>query len=324
MEPWEEHAIQRPHLPAHVTVYEVGPRDGLQNEAETLPVKVRAEYVDRLTEAGLPAIEVGSFVSPKAIPQLADTGDVFARIHRASGTRYPALVPNLKGLERAIAAGVREIAVFTAASETFNRHNINAGVDESIERFRPVVSRAREERIRVRAYVSTAFGCPYEGLVSPDAVREVVHKLLDLPVDEISLGDTIGVATPAGVYDVIETLYDSGVTRAVLALHFHDTRGTGLANVYAGLQCGVPTYDSSAGGLGGCPYAPGAAGNLATEDLIYLLEGLGIETGVDLLKVVEASRFLAQSIGRRPPSRYLAAVWGDGGVSLIDRAERPE
>jgi len=324
MEPWEEHAIQRPHLPAHVTVYEVGPRDGLQNETETLSVEVRAEYVDRLTEAGLPAIEVGSFVSPKAIPQLADTGDVFARIHRASGTRYPALVPNLKGLERAIEAGVREVAVFTAASETFNRHNINAGVDESIERFRPVVSRAREEKIRVRAYVSTAFGCPYEGQVSPDAVREVVHKLLDLPVDEISIGDTIGVATPAGVYDVIETLYDSGVTRAVLALHFHDTRGTGLANVYAGLQCGIPTYDSSAGGLGGCPYAPGAAGNLATEDLIYLLEGLDIETGVDLLKVVEASRFLAQSIGRRPPSRYLAAVWGNGGVSPIDSAERPE
>ena len=312
MEPWEEHAIQRPHLPAHVTVYEVGPRDGLQNETETLSVEVRAEYVDRLTEAGLPAIEVGSFVSPKAIPQLADTGDVFARIHRASGTRYPALVPNLKGLERAIEAGVREIAVFTAASETFNRHNINAGVDESIERFRPVVSRAREEKIRVRAYVSTAFGCPYEGQVSPDAVREVVHKLLDLPVDEISIGDTIGVATPAGVYDVIETLYDSGVTRAVLALHFHDTRGTGLANVYAGLQCGIPTYDSSAGGLGGCPYAPGAAGNLATEDLIYLLQGLNIETGISLLKVVEASRFLAQAIGRRPPGRYLAAVWGNG------------
>lgn len=312
MEPWEEHAIQRPHLPAHVTVYEVGPRDGLQNEAETLSVEVRAEYVDRLTEAGLPAIEVGSFVSPKAIPQLADTADVFARIHRASGTRYPALVPNLKGLEGAIEAGVREIAVFTAASETFNRHNINAGVDESIERFRPVVSRAREEKIRVRAYVSTAFGCPYEGAVSPDAVREVVHKLLDLPVDEISIGDTIGVATPAGVYDVIETLYDSGVTRAVLALHFHDTRGTGLANVYAGLQCGVPTYDSSAGGLGGCPYAPGAAGNLATEDLIYLLQGLSIETGISLLKVVEASRFLAQALGRRPPGRYLAAVWGNG------------
>jgi len=185
-------------------------------------------------------------------------------------------------------------------------------VDESIERFRPVVARAREEKIRVRGYVSTAFGCPYEGPVSPDAVREVVHKLLDLPVDEISLGDTIGVATPAGVYDVVETLYDSGVTRAVLALHLHDTRGTGLANVYAGLECGIPAYDSSSGGFGGCPYAPGAAGNLATEDLIYMLEGLGIQTGVNLSKVVEASRFLANAFGRRPPGRYLSAVWESG------------
>jgi len=309
MEPWEEHAIKRPHLPERVTVYEVGPRDGLQNEKESLPVEVRVEYVDRLTESGLPAIEAGSFVSAKAVPQLADTEEVFRRIHRASGTRYPALVPNVRGLERAIAAGVREVAVFTAASETFNRHNINAGVDESIERFRPVVSRAREEKIRVRGYVSTAFGCPYEGTVSPEAVREVVHKLLDLPVDEISIGDTIGVATPAGVYEVVETLYDSGVTRGVLALHFHDTRGTGLANVYAGLQCGIASYDASSGGLGGCPYAPGAAGNLATEDLLYMLEGLRIETGVSLPKVVEASRFLAGALGHRPPGRYLAAVW---------------
>jgi len=176
MESWEGHAIRRPHLPEHVTVYEVGPRDGLQNEAETLPVDVRAEFVDRLADSGLPAVEAGSFVSPKAIPQLADTEEVFARIHRASGTRYPALVPNLRGLERAIEAGVREIAVFTAASETFNRHNINAGVDESIERFRPVVTRAREEKIRVRGYVSTAFGCPYEGAVSPDAVRDTLSR----------------------------------------------------------------------------------------------------------------------------------------------------
>ncbi len=310
MEASEDYAIRRPRLPSRVTVYEVGPRDGLQNEGRTLPTEVKVEFVDRLTEAGLPAIEVGSFVSPKAIPQLADTEEVLRRIHRGSGTRYPALVPNLRGLERAIDAGVLEIAVFTAASETFNRHNINAGVDESIERFRPVVTRAREEKIRVRGYVSTAFGCPYEGRISPEAVREVVHKLLDLPVDEISLGDTIGVATPAGVYDVIETLYESGVTRSVLALHFHDTRGTALANVYAGLQCGIATYDSSAGGLGGCPYAPGAAGNLATEDLLYLLEGLGIETGVALPKVVEASRYLVEALGHRPPGRYLAAVWG--------------
>ncbi|HEY6052009.1 MAG TPA: hydroxymethylglutaryl-CoA lyase [Thermoanaerobaculia bacterium] len=313
MEPWEEHAIRRPHLPERVTVDEVGPRDGLQNEKETLSVEARIAFIDLLTDSGLKAIEAGSFVSPKAIPQLADTEEVYRRIHRASGTRYPALVPNVRGLERAIECGVREIAVFTAASESFNRHNINAGVDESIERFRPVVARAAEEKIRVRGYVSTAFGCPYEGPVSPEAVREVIHKLLDLAVDEISIGDTIGVATPAGVYEVIETLYDSGVSRGVLALHFHDTRGTALANVYAGLQCGVETYDASAGGLGGCPYAPGAAGNLATEDLLYMLNGLGIETGVTLTGVVAASRALAGSLGRRPPGRYLAAVWGEGG-----------
>jgi hydroxymethylglutaryl-CoA lyase len=312
MEPWEEHAIRRPHLPERVTVYEVGPRDGLQNEAETLSVDARVAFVDLLTDSGLKAIEVGSFVSPKAIPQLADTEEVYRRIHRASGTRYPALVPNVRGLERAIESGVREIAVFTAASESFNRHNINAGVDESIERFRPVVQRASEEKIRVRGYVSTAFGCPYEGPISPEAVREVVHKLLDLSVDEISIGDTIGVATPADVYEVIETLYDSGVSRGVLALHFHDTRGTALANVYAGLESGIETYDASAGGLGGCPYAPGAAGNLATEDLLYMLEGLDIETGVALTGVVAASRALAGALGRRPPGRYLAAVWGEG------------
>jgi isopropylmalate/homocitrate/citramalate synthase len=310
VEPWEEHAIRRPHLPERATVYEVGPRDGLQNEKETLSLEVRAEFIDGLSEAGLSAIEVGSFVSPKAVPQLADTEELYRRIRPVSGVRYPALVPNLKGLERALAVGVREIAVFTAASESFNRKNINAGVDESIERFRPVVARAKAEKIRVRGYVSTVFGCPYEGDVAPEAVREVVHKLLDLTVDEISLGDTIGVATPADVYDVIETLYESGVTRGVLALHFHDTRGTALANVLAGLQCGVTTFDASAGGLGGCPYAPGASGNLATEDLLYLLEGLGIQTGVTLARVVEASRKLSESLGHRPPGRYLAAVWG--------------
>lgn len=310
MEPWEEHAIRRPSLPDRVTVYEVGPRDGLQNEPESLSVAVKAEFVDRLTDAGLPAIEVGSFVSPRSIPQLADTEEVYRRIRKASGVRYPALVPNVRGLDRALACGVLEVAVFTAASETFNRRNINAGVDESIERFRPVVARARREKLRVRGYVSTAFGCPYEGPVAPDAVREIVHKLLDLQVDEISLGDTIGVATPANIYDVVETLYESGVTRGVLALHLHDTRGTALANVYAGLACGITTFDSSAGGLGGCPFAPGAAGNVATEDLLYLLQGLSIETGVSLPKIVEASRFLADALGHRPPGRYLAAVSG--------------
>ena len=309
MDSWEEHAIRRPHLPDRATVYEVGPRDGLQNEPETVSVDARVRFVDLLTESGLPAIEVGSFVSPRAVPQLSDTEEVFRRIRKASGVRYPVLVPNERGLDRAIAAGAREIAVFTAASETFNRHNINAGVDESIERFRPVAARARAEKIRVRGYVSTAFGCPYEGEVSPEAVREVTHKLLDLGVDEISIGDTIGVATPADVYEVIEALYDSGLSRGILALHFHDTRGTALANVFAGLQCGVTTFDASAGGLGGCPYAPGASGNLATEDLLYMLEGLGVATGVSLPKVVEASRELAGHLGHRPPGRYLAAVW---------------
>ncbi len=308
METWQEHAIRRPHLPERVTVYEVGPRDGLQNEPETLATAVKVDFVNRLTDAGLPAIEVGSFVSPKAVPQLADSEEVFRQIRRGSGVRYPALVPNEKGLERALAAGVLEIAVFTAASETFNRRNINAGVDESIERFRPVVDRARREKVRVRGYVSTAFGCPYEGDVAPEAVREVVQKLLDLPVDEISLGDTIGVATPADVYEVIEALYGAGVTRGVLALHFHDTRGTALANVYAGLGCGITTFDSSAGGLGGCPYAPGASGNVATEDLLYLLQGLGIETGVSLPGVVAASQALAAALGRKLPGRYLTAV----------------
>jgi hydroxymethylglutaryl-CoA lyase len=316
----EEFPFSRPHFPERATVYEVGPRDGLQNETEKLPVETRVRFVDLLTEAGLPAIEVGSFVAPSAIPQLADTEEVFRRIHRASGVRYPALVPNLRGVERAIGAGVREIAVFTAASETFNRHNIHAGIDESIERFQPVVGRAKEEGVRVRGYVSTAFGCPYEGEISPEAVREVVHKLLDLGVDEISIGDTIGVATPADVYEVVETLYDSGVTRPVLALHMHDTRGTALANVYAGLECGITTFDSSAGGLGGCPYAPGASGNLATEDLVYMLEGLGIVTGVTLPKVVAASRFLAESLRRRPPGRYLAAVWGEQVAVPIEQS----
>ncbi len=308
MDPNSDYPIHRPSLPSRVTIYEVGPRDGLQNEAEILATEVKIGFVDRLTDAGLPAIEVGSFVSSRSVPQLADTEEVFRGIHRASGVRYPALVPNLRGLERAISAGVSEIAVFTAASETFNRHNINAGVDESIERFRPVVARAREEKLRVRGYVSTAFVCPYEGEISPEAVREVVHKLLELPVDEISIGDTIGAATPADVYDVVETLYESGVARGVLALHFHDTRGTALANVYAGLECGITIYDSSAGGLGGCPYAPGASGNLATEDLVYMLDGLEISTGVILSRVVEASRYLAAALGRRPPGRYLGAV----------------
>jgi isopropylmalate/homocitrate/citramalate synthase len=302
--------IRRPDLPPRVSVYEVGPRDGLQNEKEILPTEEKVSFIEKLADAGLTAIEITSFVKPSAIPQLADSAEVVRHVRRRSGLRLPVLVPNMKGFEAAQAVGVREIAVFTAASETFNRQNINCGIEESIERFRPVVAAALQDRVRVRGYVSTAFGCPYEGKIAPDSVREVVHMLLDLGVEEISVGDTIGVATPNQVYDVIESLYISGVSREVLALHFHDTRGTALANVVAGLECGVTIFDSAAGGLGGCPYAPGASGNLATEDLIYLLDGLGIETGVSLSGVAAASRLMAGFLGRTPPSRYLASTLG--------------
>jgi isopropylmalate/homocitrate/citramalate synthase len=303
-----DYSIRRPDYPSRVTVYEVGPRDGLQNEKETVPTAAKVEFIEKLADSGLSAIEMTSFVKSSAIPQLADAAEVVRGVRRRSGVRFPVLVPNLKGFEAARAVGVREIAVFTAASETFNRRNINCGIEESIERFRPVVAAAEEQKIRVRGYISTAFGCPYEGKIEPESVREVVHMLLDLGIEEISIGDTIGVATPNQVYDLIETLYASGVSRDVVALHFHDTRGTALANVCAGLDCGVTMFDSSAGGLGGCPYAPGASGNLATEDLLYLLDGLGIRTDVSLPAVVEASLFLARQIGRKLPSRYLAAA----------------
>ncbi|HKB69722.1 MAG TPA: hydroxymethylglutaryl-CoA lyase [Thermoanaerobaculia bacterium] len=305
------YSITRPRVPQNATIYEVGPRDGLQNEKENVPTAVKIAFIEMLADAGLTAIEVTSFVRPDAVPQLADASEVVRGVRRRSGLRLPVLVPNMKGFEAARAVGVREVAVFTAASETFNRRNINCGIEESIERFRPVVAAAAEEKIRVRGYISTAFGCPFEGRIEPESVREVVHMLLDLGIEEISIGDTIGVATPNQVYDVVETLYASGVTRDVLALHFHDTRGTALANVCAGLDCGVTIFDSSAGGLGGCPYAPGATGNLATEDLVYLLDGLGVSTGVSLPGVVEASLYLARETGGHPSSRYLAARLGE-------------
>ena len=305
------YSITRPRVPPHVTVYEVGPRDGLQNEKGIVPTDVKVAFIEKLADAGLCAIEMTSFVKPSAVPQLADAAEVVKSVRRRSGLRLSVLVPNMHGFDAARSIGVREVAVFTAASETFNRKNINCGIEESIERFRPIAAAAAGEKIRVRGYISTAFGCPFEGRIEPDSVREVVHMLLDLGIEEISIGDTIGVATPNQVYDVIETLYASGVTREVIALHFHDTRGTALANVCAGLDCGVTIFDSSAGGLGGCPFAPGATGNLATEDLLYLLEGMGVSTGVSLSGVVEASAYLAQATGRRPPSRYLAARLGE-------------
>jgi isopropylmalate/homocitrate/citramalate synthase len=295
------------NLPRRVTVVEVGPRDGLQNEQGTIATADKIRFIDLLSAAGFPYVEATSFVSPKAIPQLADAALVMAGIARRTSTRYTALVPNRKGMERALAARVDEVAVFTGASESFVRHNINASIAGSIESFRPVVELAREHSIPVRGYISTVFGCPYEGSVPMAAVAAVAEKLLDLGIREISLGDTIGVATPNQVVAVSQALRPL-VPLERVGMHFHDTRGTALANVLAALQVGITTFDSSAGGLGGCPYAPGASGNLATEDLLYMLRGLGIETGVDLDQVVAASRFLAEVRGKAPASRYYASA----------------
>ena len=295
------------NLPRQVRVVEVGGRDGLQNEAQVVSTDDKVGFLERLGAAGLETIEVGSFVRPDRIPQLTDTAEVLRRLTRRPGVRYVALVPNEKGLERALEAGVRDIAIFTAASNTFNLKNINMTVDESIAAQRPVVVRAKREGMWVRGYVSTCFGCPYEGSVAPERVRDVSVMLDAMGVDEISLGDTIGVGTPRQVEGVLGLLLEK-IPAARLALHFHDTRGTALANVIAGLGMGIAIFDSSAGGLGGCPYAPGASGNLSTEDLLYMLDGMGIETGVALNKVVEASRFIERALGRDLPSRYLQAV----------------
>jgi hydroxymethylglutaryl-CoA lyase len=294
-------------VPKHVTVVEVGPRDGLQNEHAIVPTAVKVAFIDALTAAGLPVVEATSFVSAKSIPQLADASDVMEGIQRREGVRYPVLVPNERGMDRAMAAGAREIAVFTAASESFTRHNINATIAESIERFAPVIARAKAEGVRVRGYISTCFGCPYEGAVSPDAVVSVAQRLVGLGVDELSIGDTIGVATPNQVTD-LTGLLRSTVGSVTLAMHFHDTRGTALANVLAALQGGIDVIDSAAGGFGGCPYAPGAAGNLATEDLLYMLNGMGIHTGVSLDGVVAATSLVAEHLDHAPTSKYFTAV----------------
>jgi isopropylmalate/homocitrate/citramalate synthase len=264
------------------------------------------EFCNRLLATGLSVVEVGAFVSPKWVPQMADSDAVLRRTQALPGVRRPVLVPNRKGYESALAAGAREIAVFTAASESFNRKNINASIDESFARFALFVPEARAEGIWVRGYVSTCFGCPYEGRVFPNAVVDVARRLIDAGCDEVSIGDTIGVAVPTQVSDVVGRLREA-VGLETLAVHFHDTRGTALANVLAALGEGVAIVDASAGGLGGCPYAPGASGNLATEDLLYMLHGMGIETGVDLEGVVAASRALAPKLGRTLPSRYLQA-----------------
>jgi hydroxymethylglutaryl-CoA lyase len=295
------------HYPARVTIVEVGPRDGLQNEAAAIGTADKIAFVDLLSAAGLPAIEVSAFVSPKWVPQMADAGQVFAGITRRPATRYPALVPNLAGLDRARDAGVTEIGIFAAASETFSRRNLNQSIGESLDGYRAVCGRAAELGIRVRGYVSTSFGCPFEGAVPPEKVAEVSAALLAMGAFEVAISDTIGIAHPAQVIDIIDAVA-SDVPIGRLALHLHDTRGTALANVAAALDAGVTVFDSSAGGLGGCPYAPGATGNLATEDLVYMLDGFGIQTGVSLDAVVEASRFIADRIGHPLPSRYFHAV----------------
>ena len=290
-------------LPSRVQVYEVGPRDGLQNESQIVPVDVKVRYIEALGSAGLSAIEVSSLVRPGSIPQLADAEEVLKRLPRAATARRVVLVPNVRGLERLPEGTAEGIALFTAASETFSRRNTNASIDETFQRFAPVVRSARESGLWVRGYVSCAFGCPYEGSVSEAAVVHVSERLRDLGVDEIAISDTIGAAAPRDVERVMNPVLQR-MRIDTLALHFHDSRGTALVNVYAALALGIHTFDSSAGGLGGCPYAPGATGNLATEDLIYMLDGLGIETGVQLAEVVKATQALACATGIEPPSRY--------------------
>lgn len=294
-------------IPAKVRLVEVGPRDGLQNEKEIVPTAVKIELINRLAETGLTYIESGAFVSPKWVPQMADTPEIYAGIKRKNGVVYPALVPNDRGMEGAIASNVEEIAVFASASEPFSQKNINCSIAESLERFVPVIAMAKERGIRVRGYVSCVAGCPYQGAVRPEKVAEVSTKLYEMGCYEISLGDTIGVGTPniiqAMLYDTVEH-----VPVNALALHCHDTYGMALANIYAGLQMGVAVFDSSVAGLGGCPYAKGATGNVATEDVLYMLNGLKIETGVDLDLVVDVAWFISDHLGRKPVSSVANAI----------------
>ena len=290
-----------------VTIVEVGPRDGLQNEQAAVSTADKIEFVNRLSAANLPVIEVSAFVSPTWVPQMADAADVFAGIARRPGIRYTALVPNLAGLDGAFRAGVSEIAIFAASTETFSRKNINQSIDDSLATYKQVCDRALAAGLRVRGYLSTAFGCPYEGDVAPQQVADVAARLIALGVFEVAISDTIGIAPPGQVLQLLDTVL-ARVPVGQVALHFHDTRGAALANVLAVLPSGVATFDASAGGLGGCPYAPGAAGNLATDDLIYMLNGLGVETGVSLPALSAASAFIASRLDHPLPSRYAQAA----------------
>jgi hydroxymethylglutaryl-CoA lyase len=289
-------------------VYEVGPRDGLQAEKTVVPLEIKIEFIDRLSEAGLAVIEATSFVSARWVPQLADADELMARLRRRPGVRYPVLVPNQRGFERAISAGADELAIFVSATESFAKQNLGTTLDGAIEMAAPVVAAARVRAIPVRGYVSMCFGGPWEGWVEPEKPAAVAARLIELGCSTISLGDTIGVATAGQVAAVLDCIDAAGVSRDRIALHMHDTYGQALANVLAGLEAGVTEFDSSAGGLGGCPYAKSATGNLATEDLVWMLEGLGIETGVDLSTLVATSRWLATELGRPSPSRVVAAL----------------
>jgi len=299
-------------LPRKVKLVEVGPRDGLQNEAKTVPAAVKIGLIEALAEAGLSTVEAGAFVSPTWVPQMADTAAVLKGLRRRAGVRYPVLVPNMTGYEAARAAGAQEIAIFGAASESFTRRNINCSVAESLERFAPVTAAARRDGAELRGYVSRVLGCPYEGEIAPAAVAAVAARLHDLGCEEVSLGDTIGVGTPGKAQAMIGAVA-AAVPVGRLAVHFHDTYGQALANVLACLELGVATVDGAVAGLGGCPYAPGASGNLATEDLLYMLDGLGIETGVDLDRLLAAGRLICDHLGRPPASRVARAQAGRAG-----------
>jgi len=293
-------------FPSEVRIIEVGPRDGLKNEAQIVPAAVKAELIDRLAAAGTRTIEAGSFVSPKWVPQMADTAEVLSLIHRRPGVGYPVLVPNMKGLEAAIASGVEEVAVFAAASEAFSRRNINCSIAESLERFQPVMEEAARQGLKVRGYVSCVLGCPYQGEVPLADVAMVSRRLKEMGCYEISLGDTIGVGTPLKAVRMVEAVMEDVPTEQI-ALHFHDTYGQALANIYACLGLGVSVIDAAVGGLGGCPYAKGATGNVATEDLVYMLDGMGIATGIDLAALVDTARFIASAIGKAPASHLARA-----------------
>ena len=295
--------------PKSVRIVEVGPRDGLQNEDTPIPTDAKVELIDRLSDSGLQHIEVTAFVNPARIPQLADAEEVCKRIARRDGVTYSALVPNVKGYDRAAGdAGLRDIAVFLSASETHNKKNIGTSIEGAFERYRDVAERAAADGVTVRGYVSVAFGCPYEGFVPSERVVAIARRLLDMGCYQVSLGDTTGLGNPAQVARTVHELRDAGATQDQIALHLHDTRGTGLANALAGLEAGVTTFDSSVGGLGGCPYAPGATGNVATDELVYMLEQMGVSTGVDLETILRAAEGVARVLGKEVPSRYLKAT----------------